>query len=170
MEDRCGLITELPGSKHQAQPKGTTMTYPPFIRLRQSPRTLLVLALAGCACAPSTAALGAEVMASSGQPVKLSTPLDWLVVSDHSDGMGVIAEIRAKNPEAIADPVTARWGEMMAKGGADAQAATVELVAAHSQGKLPKAFLDPKFMKSTWEKNTAIMEKYNEPGRFTALQ
>ena len=29
--------------------------------------------------------------------------------------------------------------------------------------------MDPKFAKSVWEKNTAIMEKYNEPGRFTAF-
>jgi hypothetical protein len=128
--------------------------------------------VAGATLSPEDAvrfARGAEVMASSGQPAKLTRPLDWLVVSDHSDGIGIIAEIRAKNPELMADPVTKRWGEMMAKGGADAQAAVVELVAAQSQGKLPKAFLDPKFMKSTWEKNTAIMEKYNDPGRFTAF-
>ena len=83
----------------------------------------------------------ALVSRGPGQPVKLSRPLDWLVVSDHSDGIGIIAEIRAKNPELMADPVTARWGEMMAKGGAEAQAATVELVAAQSQGKLPKPWV-----------------------------
>jgi hypothetical protein len=128
--------------------------------------------VAGATLSPEDAvrfARGEEVTASSGQPVKLSRPLDWLVVSDHSDGVGIIAEIRGKNPELMSDPVLARWGEMMAKGGAEAQKATVELVAAQSQGKLPKAFLDPKFMKSTWEKNTAIMEQYNEPGRFTAF-
>lgn len=128
--------------------------------------------VAGATLSPEDAvrlARGEEVVASSGQPVKLTRPLDWLVVSDHSDGIGLIAEIRAKNPELLADPVTARWGEMMAKGGTEAQAATNEMVAAQAQGKLPKAFLDPKFMKSTWEKNTAIMEKYNEPGRFTAF-
>ena len=33
-------------------------------------------------------AKGNEVKSSSGQPVKLSRPLDFLVVADHSDGMG----------------------------------------------------------------------------------
>src|SRR3954454_14294932 len=33
-------------------------------------------------------AKGGEVIASSGQHAKLSRPLDFLVVSDHSDGMG----------------------------------------------------------------------------------
>src|SRR6478672_2315617 len=34
-------------------------------------------------------ARGEEIMASSGQPVKLSRPLDFLVVADHSDNMGM---------------------------------------------------------------------------------
>src|SRR6185436_13807278 len=33
-------------------------------------------------------ARGEQVIASSGQPAKLSRPLDWLVVADHSDNMG----------------------------------------------------------------------------------
>jgi hypothetical protein len=33
-------------------------------------------------------AKGEEITASSGQPAKLSRPLDFLVVSDHSDGFG----------------------------------------------------------------------------------
>ena len=33
-------------------------------------------------------ARGEEVMATSGQPVKLGTPLDWIVISDHSDAIG----------------------------------------------------------------------------------
>jgi len=32
-------------------------------------------------------ARGQEVTASSGQNVRLSRPLDWLVVADHSDGL-----------------------------------------------------------------------------------
>ena len=128
--------------------------------------------VAGTTLSPEEAlrfARGEEVMATSGQPVKLSRPLDWVVIADHSDGVGLIAEMRGRNPELMADPVIARWADMMNKGGDAASAATLELVAAQSQGKLPKPFLDPKFMKSTWEKNTAIMEKYNEPGRFTAF-
>jgi hypothetical protein len=33
-------------------------------------------------------ARGEEVVSSNGTPVKLSRPLDWLVVADHSDNMG----------------------------------------------------------------------------------
>ena len=39
-------------------------------------------------------ARGEEVVSTSGQPVKLGKPLDWIAVTDHSDGMGVITEIK----------------------------------------------------------------------------
>ena len=43
-------------------------------------------------------------MASSGQPVKLSRPLDFLVVADHSDNMGFFPDFLAGKPELLADP------------------------------------------------------------------
>ena len=43
-------------------------------------------------------ARGEEVTASSGQPVRLARPLDWLVITDHSDGMGLINDILAASP------------------------------------------------------------------------
>ena len=33
-------------------------------------------------------ARGEEVMSTSGQPVKLGKALDWIAITDHSDGMG----------------------------------------------------------------------------------
>ena len=114
-------------------------------------------------------ARGDEVTSSSGQPVKLARPLDWVAVTDHSDGMGVIAELRAGNPELMADPVQKRWHDMMLKGGEEAKQAAMELINAQSNKKLPAGIMDPKFAKSVWEKNTAIMEQYNDPGRFTTL-
>ena len=47
--------------------------------------------------------------------------------------------------------------------------ATMELITAQANKKLPPLVMDPKFAKSVWLKNTAIAEKYNEPGRFTAF-
>jgi hypothetical protein len=114
-------------------------------------------------------ARGEQVASNTGQPVKLSRPLDWIAVTDHSDGMGVISELRAGNPELMADPVQKRWHDMMLAGPEQAAAATMELINAQSNKRLPPSIMDPKFAKSVWLKNNAIMEKYNEPGRFTAL-
>ena len=55
-------------------------------------------------------------MASSGQPVKLSRPLDFLVVADHSDNMGFFPDLFAGEPEMLADPTGKRWYDMIQAG------------------------------------------------------
>jgi hypothetical protein len=114
-------------------------------------------------------ARGEEVVSSTGQPVKLSRPLDFIVVTDHSDAVGVIQELRVGNPELLADPTQRRWSEMIREGGEAGVKAALEMISAQSNKKLPPGVMDPKFARSVWQKNTAIMEKYNEPGRFTAF-
>ena len=114
-------------------------------------------------------ARGEQVTSTSGQPVQLSRPLDWMALTDHSDGMGTIDLIRKGDPEMMSDPTLRRWHDMMAKGGDAAGAAMMELIAAQSNRKLPPLVTDPRFAKSTWERATEIVEKYNEPVRFTAL-
>jgi len=124
----------------------------------------------GCTLGPEEAlrfARGEQVKSSLGEPVKLSRPLDWVAVTDHSDAAGVIFEIRDGNPNLMADPVIKRWRDMMGDGrGVEAVS---EMIAAHSNNKVPPAMKDPKLARSIWQKNTAIMERFNEPGRFTAF-
>lgn len=124
----------------------------------------------GCTLGPEEAvrmARGEQVTSSLGDPVRLSRPLDWVVVTDHSDGAGVIFEIKAGNPEMMTDPVLKKWHDMM-HSGKGVEAAS-EMIRAQSSKQLPDALKDPKLAMSVWKKNTAIMEKYNEPGVFTAL-
>lgn len=93
--------------------------------------------------------------------------LDWIAVTDHSDGMGTINELQAGNAEFMADPTAKRWAEMMKKGGEEGRAAAKEAISAQSNQKLPKVFMDPKWMVSAWQKTVDIVEKYNEPGTAT---
>ena len=78
-------------------------------------------------------AKGEEVMASSGQLAKLSRPLDFLVVTDHSDNMGFFPDLLAGKPELLADPLGRKWYDMIQSGnGAEA---AVEIVTAFGAGK-----------------------------------
>ncbi|MGE0639927.1 MAG: DUF3604 domain-containing protein [Thermoanaerobaculia bacterium] len=114
-------------------------------------------------------ARGEEVISSSGQPVRLSRPLDWLAVTDHSDAMGVVADIIAGKPEMMKDPELRRFHEMFNAGQEEAMKAVMELITLQGQGKIPKAMTDPATFKDVWHRYTAIAEKYNDPGRFTAF-
>jgi hypothetical protein len=115
-------------------------------------------------------ARGEEIMASSGQRVKLSRPLDFLVVADHSDNMGFFPQLFAGAPNLLADPTGRRWYDMIQSGkGADA---AIEIIVSFSQGKFPKAleFLPgtPAY-RSAWRETIKAAEESNDPGRFTAF-
>jgi len=119
-------------------------------------------------------ARGEEVTSATGQPVKLARPLDWLVITDHSDGLGFIEDLAAGAPEVLAFPEGKRWSEGLQAGGQEAVAAALDLIDTFSQGRmrpdLMKLFSPgSKKYASVWEKALKTAEAYNEPGRFTAL-
>jgi hypothetical protein len=127
----------------------------------------------GCRLGPKDAyrfAKGQEVMASSGQRVKLSRPLDFMVVADHSDNMGFFPDFLAGKPELLADPMGRRWYDMVQSGkGADA---AIEIISAFSQGKFPQKLMylpGTAAYRSAWQETIKAAEEANDPGRFTAF-
>ena len=119
-------------------------------------------------------ARGEEVTSSTGQAVRLSRPLDWLVIADHSDGMGLIDDIKSGEPELLSYEQGARWSKGFAAGGDAAVQATLDLITTFSQGKMTPEMIEQympgsKSFKNLWEKVIADAERFNDPGRFTAL-
>ena len=118
-------------------------------------------------------ARGEEVVSSTGVPAKLSRPLDFLVISDHAEGLGLMFQVYEGNPAFMQDPILAGWNKAMKEGGKAAADAANDVVSRQAQGTLPAPVKDPKIvgpvMKSVWQQYTATAEKYNDPGRFTAM-
>jgi hypothetical protein len=118
-------------------------------------------------------ARGEEIVSSTGQPIRLSRPLDWIVVADHSDGMGFAGDIKRGKPELMGYEQAARWNKGFAEGGDAAVLATIDMITAFSQGEMdPEMFAlyspGSKLYKNLWEKVVANAEEYNDPGNFTA--
>ena len=115
-------------------------------------------------------ARGEELMASSGQPVKLSRPLDFLVVADHSDGFGFFPLIVGADPTIMADPQGRKWNEMITSGqGAEA---AIDIIRNFGAGTISKAILPvpgTKAYRGAWEQAIKAAEDANDPGRFTAF-
>jgi Protein of unknown function (DUF3604) len=115
-------------------------------------------------------ARGEQVTSNTGQPVKLSRPLDFLVVTDHSDNMGFFPDLFAGKPELLADPTGRKWYDQIQSGkGAEA---AIEIIVAFSHGTFPKDlmyFPGTRAYRSAWQETIAAAEHFNEPGRFTAF-
>jgi hypothetical protein len=119
-------------------------------------------------------ARGEEIIASSGQPVKLSRPLDWIAITDHSDMMGFVQAVMAGEPVIMDSEQGRRWNAGMNEGGQTAVEAALDLISTFSATRmdpnLVEAFAPGSPSYSTvWEKMIETAEEYNEPGRFTAL-
>ena len=114
-------------------------------------------------------ARGQEIVSSTGQPVRLSRPLDWLAIADHSDALGVVSDVIAGKPELMTDPQLRRWNKMFNAGQDQAMAAVMEMITAQGQGKVPAAIKDPEVFKDAWKRYTAIADKFNDPGHFSTL-
>lgn len=115
-------------------------------------------------------AKGNEVTASSGQPAKLSRPLDFLVVTDHSDNMGFFPDLFSGKPSILADPTGKRWNEMIHNG--KGNEAAMEIIVAFSHGTFPKDltyFPGTPAYQNAWQETIKAAEEANEPGRFTAV-
>jgi len=113
---------------------------------------------------------GEEVVSSTGIPVRLSRPLDFLVVADHSDNMGMFGDLLAGKPNVLADPQGKSWYDMI-KGGKGAEAA-IQIIQSFSSGGFPKALVylpgNPGYT-AAWQDTISAAEQYNSPGRFTAF-
>jgi hypothetical protein len=118
-------------------------------------------------------ARGEEVTATTGMKAKLAQPLDFLVIADHSDGLGVTKAIYDAPRLLIRDPLLRRWHDMMHEGPEGSMRVTAELIDMVGRNALPPALINPEQQKKTtrtiWTAHTETVERYNEPGKFTAF-
>lgn len=117
-------------------------------------------------------ARGEQVNSNTGQPVKLARPFDFYMLTEHTDGMGVITDIMRGAPNIMADPQGKKYHEQFAKGGDAAKEASIDLIAQFSQGTLSDALLyqpgSPGY-DNTWRDLVQAAEEFNEPHVFTAI-
>ena len=117
-------------------------------------------------------ARGDEVTSTWGLKAKLDRPLDFLVIADHSGGLGATQRLYDAPRFMIKDPTLLRWYDLMHEGQAGRMKATMELITAAGEGKLAGILPREQQRKGTkqiWNSHTGIVERYNEPGKFTAF-
>ena len=115
-------------------------------------------------------ARGEQVESTNGGPARLSRPLDFLVVADHSDNMGFFPDMLSGAQHILSDPKGKEWYDLI-QGGKGVSVA-LELIGLFSQGNFPPGLVytpDSQPYKDAWAKTVDAAERYNEPGRFTAF-
>ncbi|MTH95707.1 DUF3604 domain-containing protein [Roseibium sp. RKSG952] len=119
-------------------------------------------------------ARGEEITASSGQPVRLARPLDWLVITEHSDGMGLITDILDAAPNVTQYEQGRKWSDGYRAGGQEAVEATIDLITQFGQGTVTPDLFEQyqpgaRRYASIWSDNLKTADAFNDPGAFTAM-
>ena len=118
-------------------------------------------------------ARGEEVTSTTGTKAKLARPLDFLVISDHSDGLGATRRLYDAPRMLIRDETLLRWHDMMHESPQQSQRAVGEIIDGAARGTLPEALLDQaaaeENTRDIWTAHLDTLDRYNEPGKFTAF-
>ncbi len=112
-------------------------------------------------------ARGEMVTSNTGQPVQLIRPLDFLVITDHSELIGLAPMIHESNPALLSDPWGAWVHERFNAGPEGRMEAFGNIIEAGVKGINP--FSSDEASRSIWIDFVEKAETYNEPGRFTAM-
>ena len=112
-------------------------------------------------------ARGEEVLSNTGQPVQLVRGLDYLVITDHAEFMGLASMIRESNPLLL----SSEWGrwihERFNAGPEGRMEAFLDVAMRGISGENP--IDSDEGVRSIWREFVEKAEDYNEPGHFTAM-
>ena len=73
-------------------------------------------------------ARGETVTANNGMKAKFNSPLDFLVVADHAEYIGLLPMMRSQSPVIMKLPIAKRWAEGLKVGGKEADGGLQEKV------------------------------------------
>jgi hypothetical protein len=122
--------------------------------------------MAGATLGPDVAyrvSRGEEVTSHLGWKVKLVRPLDFLVLADHAENLGLADFISRSDPILLANPTGKKWHDMVEDGkGYDA---FMEWLRTDDRDLIN----EPRMMKSAWSRVVENADKYYQPGTFTTF-
>ena len=111
-------------------------------------------------------AKGLPVKAPNGELAQLTTPLDFLLVSDHAEYLGLFLGLEDDDPKLSSSSLGQRWLDYFQSGNqAPISREYVQMIERQKDIEL----LPEKFNRSAWSKLLGFAERYNEPGVFSAL-
>jgi len=110
-------------------------------------------------------ARGETVRASAGTRARLIRPLDFLVVADHAENLGLATMIAESNPDLLRN----EWGRMIHDLVKAGKAFDAFAVWGGAMAKGIDPLDDDDLTRTVWNRMVDSAEAYNQPGVFTAL-
>jgi hypothetical protein len=114
-------------------------------------------------------ARGETVTSSTGIPARLRRPLDFVVLTDHAENLGLAPALRESNPLILKSEWGRQQHELVRQGTLQGLIQAFENWLSRVSARDDPTRDIPELKLDMWRKITTTAEKYNDPGRFTAL-
>ena len=111
-------------------------------------------------------ATGGAVKADNGMMARLARPLDFMAITDHSEYMGVFPRLLADDPALSGWSLAKQWGQLLKAGDRPALGTAF---ADAIQSTDPALRTPDGVVRTVWDEIAERADRYNQPGRFTAL-
>ncbi len=114
-------------------------------------------------------AMGEEVkLSTTGKKIKKKTPYDFVAITDHSEYFGVMPRlIDPKDPLSKTD-FAKKLADKNAKMTDPTSAVSIILHSILTSIPMPQ-YVKPKMLQENWQRYVKTANKFNKPGKFTAL-
>lgn len=114
-------------------------------------------------------ARGDIVTAHNGQKVKLDKPLDFLVVADHAEYLGLIPMLLKKNPLLMKDKVGQRWAQILAADDSLESLGKLFFEIGDDKAKGVQRLKNRAVTRSAWQDITSTADAFNQPEVFSTF-
>ena len=109
----------------------------------------------------------------TGAKVQIDRPLDFLVVADHAVGLGLSVRLEQNDPRLVGTQTGQLLKRIFSTQGAQVMTRAImgfsSEMTPDERRQFERDTQTPEMLGQSWETQVAAAEKYNEPGKFTAL-
>ena len=127
--------------------------------------------MAGTTISPDQAyrfAKGETIVSSTGIPARRGRPLDWLVVTDHAENLGLPVAIAEENASLLKSPWGRKMSETFKQGTIEGMRAAIDMYQTVLNER-NDPLKDTDFGQTSWLTIIDSAESHNAPGSFTAF-
>lgn len=111
-------------------------------------------------------AAGSKVEADNGMMAQLKRPLDFIAVTDHAEYLGVFPRLLVNDSSLKGWTLAEEWGKLLTSGD---RSGLILAFAAAIQSTEPSLRTPETVQRTVWDEVAIRADRYNQPGRFTAL-
>lgn len=128
--------------------------------------------LVGATLSPDDAyrfAKGERIISSNGLPARLQRPLDWLVVTDHAENLGLPVALEESDPVLLENEWGKRIAEIYAPRTVESRALSYDTWMQEALNIVTDPLAETGFASAMWPRVTEAAERHNVPGVFSAI-